>query len=69
MAYDVGYYKLESNKLHANIQQLSHELIINIYIHHLQYVFQAFNANYEIKDDNNGESYFTARHQQITCFH
>jgi len=42
MAYDVGYCQLKSNKLHANIQQLSYELIMYIHTHHLQYVFSPF---------------------------
>jgi len=38
------------------VQQRSYELIINIHIYHLQYVFHVFNANYEIKDNSIGYS-------------
>jgi len=30
MAYHVGYYKLKSNKLHTNIQQLSYEVLFKM---------------------------------------
>jgi len=61
-SYHVGYYKLKSNKLHANIQQHSCELIINILTHHLQYFFTFLTQIKKIKDNIICQSYPISQH-------